>query len=177
MLRVCDGELDCLGVLFERHHAALFRYYARVSGDAEASQDLVQEVFMRILRYRKSFRGESQFTTWMYRIARNAHIDQGRKWSNETPLDEQSKQAANHDAQHRLSAGEYNESLDILGQAMAKLPEDKREILILSKFQDLKYSAIAEILDCSVENVKVRVHRALSDLRKVYSQISGEPVQ
>jgi RNA polymerase sigma-70 factor (ECF subfamily) len=175
MLRVRDGELDCLGVLFERHNNALFRYYARVSGDHDASKDLVQEVFMRILRYRKSFRGESQFATWMYRIARNAHIDQGRKWTNETPFDENFDQAAERPA--RGGAGEYNEQADLLRQALAKLPEDKREILILSKFQDLKYTDIAEILDCSVENVKVRVHRALTDLRKAYCQISGEPVQ
>ncbi|HLX11690.1 MAG TPA: RNA polymerase sigma factor, partial [Bacteroidota bacterium] len=64
--------------------------------------------------------------------------------------------------------------VELLQRALERLPADKREIIVLSKYQDLKYSVIAELLGCSEENVKVRVHRAIAELRKIFMELSGE---
>src|ERR1700752_4107653 len=79
MLAVRDGEGDKLGILFERHHTALFEFFSRMTGNRVASQDLVQDVFFRILKCRNTYRNESQFTTWMYHIGRNPRFDQFKK--------------------------------------------------------------------------------------------------
>src|SRR2546425_12656711 len=79
MLAVKAGDLDKLGILFERHHTALFEFFSRMTGNRAVSQDLVQDVFFRILKYRNTYRNESQFTTWMYHIARNTRFDQFKK--------------------------------------------------------------------------------------------------
>jgi RNA polymerase sigma-70 factor (ECF subfamily) len=67
-----------------------------------------------------------------------------------------------------------DERQELLHQAMAELTVEKREILVMSRYQDLPYGAIAELLGCSVDAVKVRVHRAVNDLRTIYLRLSGD---
>src|SRR5688500_5866580 len=86
MRLVRQGELEKLGLLFERHHRALFNFFSRLTGHRGLSEDLVQEVFLRILKYRDSFKAEHGFATWMYQIARNVNFDQMRKRTRETGL-------------------------------------------------------------------------------------------
>src|SRR5580692_10279932 len=75
---VSAGELSKLAVLFERHHRGLFRYFVSLNRDRELSEDLVQDVFFRVLRYRASYDPSRAFTAWMYQIARRANLDRGR---------------------------------------------------------------------------------------------------
>ena len=75
MLDVSNGQVGKLGVLFDRNHRKLFDFFIRMTRSREVSEDLVQDVFFRILKYRATFRAGSRFTTWMYHIARNARID------------------------------------------------------------------------------------------------------
>jgi RNA polymerase sigma factor (sigma-70 family) len=79
MGEVRSGDLDKLGLLFERHKDALFGYFYRNTHSAEISEDLVQSVFLRILKYRARFSGDGKFTTWMYHIAHNVHTDHFKK--------------------------------------------------------------------------------------------------
>src|SRR6188768_891338 len=79
MLKVKDGDLDRLGLLFERYKKPLFGFFYGMNKDAELSEDLVQNVFFRILKYRYLFRGEGDFRTWMFHIARNVSHDHYRK--------------------------------------------------------------------------------------------------
>jgi RNA polymerase sigma-70 factor (ECF subfamily) len=71
MLKVRDGDLDRLGLLFERYHRCLYRYFYRLTSQRQTSEDLVQEVFERMLKYRHTYTGKGKFLTWMYQIARN----------------------------------------------------------------------------------------------------------
>ena len=73
-----------------------------------------------------------------------------------------------------LEQMEKTQDQELLQQALAHLPIDKKEILILSRYQDLCYEAIAELLGCSVDTVKVRVHRAMNELRRIFFQLSGD---
>jgi RNA polymerase sigma factor (sigma-70 family) len=89
MVAVQAGDLSRLGDLFERHHRALFQFFLRLTGDSQASEDLVQDVFLRMLRYRATYQPGSQMRTWMYRLARNAHIDRYHSRSPEASLEDQ----------------------------------------------------------------------------------------
>jgi len=171
MQKVRDGDLAKMAVLFERHHRALFRYFVRLTGNPEFSEDLVQEVFFRMLKYRHSFQDGSPFASWMYQVARNAHVDGVHKRKAEAPLEALEPPSAQPDAVEVLGR---RQDLALLRRALAALPVDKREVLVLSRFQSLKYEQIAEILNCEVGAVKVRVYRAIKALSQIYFELAGE---
>jgi RNA polymerase sigma-70 factor (ECF subfamily) len=171
MIQVRDGDLDKLSLLFERYKKPLYGFFYGMNKDAELSEDLVQNVFYRILRYRNVFRGDGDFRVWMFHIARNVRNDHFRKdkiklkepverWNDklqasEGPLDEAIRQ----------------DNMRMLSAALAILPEEKREVLLLSKFQNRNYRDIGEILGCSEGAVKVKVFRALQELKEVFFRL------
>src|SRR5437016_14503234 len=79
MAQVGNGDVAKMAVLFERHNRGLFRYFVSLNRNRELSEDLVQDVFFRMLRYRASYDPNQSFTAWMYQIARNANVDQAQK--------------------------------------------------------------------------------------------------
>jgi RNA polymerase sigma factor (sigma-70 family) len=174
MLKVKDGDLDRLGLLFERYKKPLFGFYYGMNKDAELSEDLVQNVFFRILKYRYLFRGEGDFKTWMFHIARNVNNDHYRKnkLRKTEDVDSWSERLGHSDIY--TAQVQQSEELKMLSMAMDRLPEDKREILLLSKFQDMKYKEIGGILGCTEGAVKVKVFRALQDLKEVYKQLEKQ---
>jgi RNA polymerase sigma factor (sigma-70 family) len=172
MAQVREGRVEMLAILFERHHVHLYNFFLRLTHERPLSEDLVQEVFLRILKYRQTYRGESRFTTWMYQIGRNAHIDHVRARRPEIPIDEVWEQEPSPQPQPAQKA-ESEQEADLLARAMERLPLGKREVLLLSRFQNLKYQEIAEMLACSVQSVKVQVHRSLKDLRRHYLELQG----
>jgi len=172
MLKVKAGDLDRMGLLFERHNRALFNFLFHMSHKREASEDMVQNVFYRMLKYRHTFTEESNFTGWMYHIARNVLKDQVKKYQLATQYD--------HIDDHEekigggTSADEYLEKKQAkaeLYEAMRKLSDDNREVLTLSKFQELKYNEIGQILGIAEGAVKVRVYRAMQELKNIYTKI------
>jgi RNA polymerase sigma-70 factor (ECF subfamily) len=163
MLQVRNGDSETLGVLFDRYHAPLFNFYARLMGDRTVGEDLVQEVFLRILRYRESYQPGTPFRPWIYQIARNARMDYYRKTPRQVPFQPEMV----HSVAPPDSAQQEQEAA-LLHRALQQLPEEKREILILARFQELKYTEIAGLLGCELNTVKTRIHRALQDLRKVF---------
>ncbi len=177
MRQVRDGEVEKLGVLFERHHPSLFNFFARLTGNREFSEDLAQEVFLRMLKYRQSFRPENQFRSWMFQIARNVHFDGLRRHYREARLSEAEADALAETPCPRPQpdrlAGQQSE-ISLLEQALDRLPVEKRELLLLARVQNLKYAEVAEILGCEVATVKVRVHRALAELREIFQKLTGE---
>jgi RNA polymerase sigma factor (sigma-70 family) len=128
-----------------------------------------------MLKYRQTFQAGTSFTSWMYQIARNAHIDQARKRRLEIVPDDEttwdsvaSGEAGPHE---RL---EHAQQIRLLRRALDRLPLEKREVLVLSRFQNLKYSEIAEVLGCEVGAVKVRVFRAIRELGEIFVELSSE---
>ena len=172
MTHVRDGDVRQLAHLFDRHHVRLYNFYLRLTGRRDVSEDMVQDVFYRMLRYRQSYNPEGDFMAWMYRLARNVHRDRFRKWRHElsSPVEQEEPAAADPGPTEQL---EQKEHADLLQKALSRLQAEKRELLILSRYQELPYESIAELLGCSVGAVKVRVHRAMNDLRKEYFQLAG----
>jgi RNA polymerase sigma-70 factor (ECF subfamily) len=177
MAAVGTGEVQKLAVLFERHHKGLFRYFVSMNRNRELSEDLVQDVFFRMLRYRASYDAQQSFTAWMYQIARNASVDQAQKRRGEVigieEFTERRPEPAS-DAPGPEESAVRGQDLRLLKQALERLPADKKEILVLSRFQGMKYDELATVLGCEVGTVKVRVYRAMRALEQAYLTISGE---
>ncbi len=166
MNAVKQGELEQAALLYERYKLPIFNFFLYLRHSREQSQDFTQQVFYRVLKYRSTFQAEYGFRTWIYRIARNIHHD--------------------HYQQHILVLNEFTNNNDIaeeveesqddelamVTKALKKLPDDYREVLVLSRYENMKYEQIADVLDISVALVKVRVHRAIKALREVYFQLS-----
>src|SRR5882762_2284373 len=155
MLQVRDGTGETLGVLFERYHAPLYNFYTKLTGDRALSEDLVQEVFLRILRHRQTFRDGTPFRAWIYQIARNARIDHFRKSRPQVPFEPEMAPTVSpgDPAQQRQES-------ELLHKALMELPEEKRELLVL----------------CRVSTVKVRIHRAMQELREIFHQLQAAPI-
>lgn len=173
MLQVREGNLEKLGILFNRHQKTLYNFFLRLTNDRKSSEDLVQEVFLRILKYRHSYRGDGKFTNWMFHISRNAQVDFFKKQHREQAMSDDEQEIISQDA-NPGDALEQNQEIRLLRKALAQLPNEKKEVLILSRYQGLKYEDIAAIQGCQVGTVKARVHRAIKDLREIYFNLSGE---
>ncbi|UCH97540.1 MAG: sigma-70 family RNA polymerase sigma factor, partial [Candidatus Aminicenantes bacterium] len=158
-------NVKMLAVLFERYHVKMYNYFLRLTGNKSVSEDLTQEVFLRILKYRDTFRHESKFTTWMYKIGRNVHIDYLRKYKEEMPLEEKWEEEIAAESQPEQKTQEEQDMV-FLHRALSQLTPAKKEVLVLSRFQGMKYQEISQLLGCSLSTVKVQVHRAIKDLRE-----------
>jgi RNA polymerase sigma-70 factor, ECF subfamily len=173
MLQVKEGDLGRMGLLFERHYRQLYGFIFHMTGNREAGEDIVQNVFLRMLTYRKNFAGTGEFKTWMYHLARNVLNDYFKK--NKRELHKYPVENFNEKI-----AGEYFADMDIekkqelqtLHIAIMNLNEDNRELLLLCRYQELKYHEIAELLGITEGAVKVRVHRALNQLKRYYLKIA-----
>lgn len=174
MLAVREGNVEKLGILFERHHRQLFNFLYRLTGNRLMSEDLVQEVFVRVLKYRHTYRGDYQFTSWMFRIARNVRIDYARQNPhNEKNVGEYVPEFVNP-APTPAESAEQQDEMRILLDALANLPEEKREVLLLRGFRGLKFEEIAEVMKCSVNTIKARAFRAIRELRTAIQQLKEE---
>lgn len=171
MEKVREGDLDRLGLLFERYKRPLYGFFYGINKDQDLSEDLVQNTFFRILKYRHLFRGDGDFKTWMFHIARNVSHDHFRKNKmNMKESVEKWQDRLGHD-ENRSNEMQQADEQQMLSMAMDRLSEEKREVLLLSKYQEKKYKEIGEILGCSEGAVKVKVFRALEELRVVYKQL------
>jgi len=177
MLAVRDGELDALGELFERHHGQLYGYLVKSTGHRNSAEDITQTVFQRMLKYRHTYRDNGSFTAWMYHLARRCAADHFRK-SAGAPVAVDPQHLIEHpdDSPH---AGQHEIARDdqaLLKAALAQLDHDDREVLLLSRFHDLPFVEVAQVLECSVGAAKVRAHRALRQLRDIYFRLQENPL-
>ena len=171
MAAVREGDLARLGLLFERHHKRLFEFLTRLTGDRHAAEDLVQDIFVRILKYRSTYRDGGSFETWLYRIARNARADFFRSRKPLAPIDDEVLERPETSAGpiRRLEAERDRARLE---RALMMLREDKRELIVLARFSGMKHEQIAELLGIDVGAVKVRIHRAVRELREIFLELS-----
>jgi RNA polymerase sigma-70 factor (ECF subfamily) len=169
MLAVRGGDLDKLGQLFERYHVRLYNYFHRQTRDEQLCEDMVQEVFYRMLKYRDTYRGDGKFTTWMYSIAHNARIDHFRRLKNRRHFTEEIDELVSTQPDPE-ELSERSSRHEVLYRALEQLSESKREVLVMSRFQNLKYEEISEILDCPVGTIKARIYHAIRDLRVFFNE-------
>jgi RNA polymerase sigma factor (sigma-70 family) len=168
MYKVKSGNLDCMTKLFNKYNNPILNYFFYLTGKIEDSRDLTQEVFLRLLKYRKSFNQGKNFKSWLYQVAKNTL----NNYSNSKPHNTIRFDNLNYN--ETLQAEIYNNYINedhLLYKSISKLPFDYKEILILSKFQGLKYKQIAALFSTTEASIKNKMLRALNKLREIYFEI------
>ncbi|TRX56308.1 RNA polymerase sigma factor [Fulvivirga sp. M361] len=172
MQQVKHGDLRKASDLFDRYNKALYNFFVKIMFDRDLGHDLTQNVFLRMMKYRKTYRGDKPFKAWLYQIARNVYADHFRKnkikYADLTDVEQVND--------HLMSVDEKlvnDEREKLLYISLYRLNTEQREILILTRFQEMKYEEVSQILDISVANVKVRVHRAMHKLKEAYLQLEN----
>jgi RNA polymerase sigma factor (sigma-70 family) len=161
MEKVKSGNIDYMTEIFNRYNNQILNYFFRLSGNLQDSQDLTQSVFLRLLKYSNSFNQSKSFKSWIYGVSRNmlnSHY--------------QTKKVItiNTENIYNLPDSNFtdNENDLRLYKSLNLLSDDYKELIILSKFQGLKYKEIADIYSTTEASIKNKVFRALDKLRKIY---------
>lgn len=170
MSAVKNGDVDLAAELYDRYSKRLYNYFVKISFNRDVGDDLLQNTFIRVLKYKHSYKEGKSFKSWLFQIARNVFADHLRqkkmRVSDYTEVSDMASQVA--DPMDRLS---QNEKEALLYKSMLNLNHETREIIVMSKFENMKYEDIAKVLDCSVGAVKVKVHRAINKLRDNYFEL------
>lgn len=174
MIKAQQGDQHSLGVLFERYKRVLFQFFYNLYNHAEVSEDLVQNVFIRVIRYKSKFNGEGEFKNWMFAIARNVSHDYLRKQKRKNTESIEAWEEKILDDVDLSGDIIQQEELALLRIALQRLDSEKREIIVLSKLEGMKYQNIAKLLDCTEGAVKAKVFRAMKSLKQVYSELAAK---
>lgn len=164
MQRVRDDDCDAFAVLVRRHQKMLLNFFAR-SGVQYDCEDLVQQTFLRLYRYRSRYVATAKVTTFLFLLARQVWIDELRRRKRQERLvaglaAEPQTTTVGAEAAEATASGEMD-----LGRALASLPEGLRQVVELGVYQELPYADIGKILGIPVGTVKSRMFNALAKLR------------
>lgn len=170
MEAVKNGDLQQASLLFERYNKRIFNFLAKMTMDREVAEDLTQNVFLRMIKYRNSYKEGNKFHAWIYQVARNVFSDHYQMNKNRKAdfVDVEKMSDRIQDLDDNLVLDEQEKTLH---QSMALLTEEQRELLVLTRFQHMKYEEVAMLMDTTVANIKVKIHRAMAKLREHYFQL------
>lgn len=167
--RVQRGDKQAFGLLVSKYQRKLMRLLSRLIRDAGEVEDVAQETFIKAYRALPSFRGDSAFYTWLYRIgintAKNYLVSQGRRAPTSTGFDSEEAESFEEGEQLRdintpermLLSKQIGETVE---SAMQALPEELRTAIVLRELEGLSYEEIAGIMDCPIGTVRSRIFRA-----------------
>jgi RNA polymerase sigma-70 factor (ECF subfamily) len=163
------GDAAAFGGLVERHRRQVYQVCYRFAGNHEDASDLAQEVFLRAYRALRTFKGQSAFGTWLYRIAVNVCLNKvaARQVSTE-PIHVREHEDA--EAEGAEAAVLRRERAAIVRAAIARLPKKQRATMILRMYHELPHEEIAAILGSSVGAVKANFFHALVNLRRILQE-------
>jgi RNA polymerase sigma-70 factor, ECF subfamily len=164
VVRAQEGDARAFEQLAQRHQAALYRIAVRLVGDPAEAEDALQEALLDAWRRIGRFRGESAFSTWMYRVVTNRCLGMLRR-RRPVPVEEIEAPAPAHDTPER--AAERDAGMAALGRALARLPDEQRVCFVLRELEGLSYAEIASITGASEDAVRGRIHRARTRLAEV----------
>jgi RNA polymerase sigma-70 factor, ECF subfamily len=157
---VAHGDTEAFGILVRRYEDFVFTLARGIVGSEEQAKDISQEVFLRAYRALRRFEKKSCFKTWLYRIAYNTSLSHLKKMPNNMESIEDSiREIESHDS------GPHPAKY-LLRKLINKLNPELKAVIIFHYYDDLKYEEIAEILDCPIGTVKVRLFRAKHELKK-----------
>ena len=171
MDKVKGGNLKYLEDLFDRYQRKLYNYFVKCTQDWEEGNDLTQQTFVRVMKYRTSYQTGKSFEIWLFQIARNLVRDHFRKMkvhNDQFDFVEEIPDRIEEVNDDQL------EKEQVLYQALALMDPDKRELLVMAKMQGMKYEDIAQIREVSVGATKVQVHRAVAKLRDIYKDLEAK---
>ena len=172
MLRVREGDDTSFGLLLERHRGPVVHFLYRMVQNQAVSEELAQEVFLRVYRSRETYEPTAKFTTWLFRIAthvalnsiRDRKKEKGHESLDEEMLDGMERQVA--DRQQTVEQEMVHEvKLREVRQAIEALPAKQRAAVLMHKYEGLDYEQIAGVLSCSESAIKSLLFRAYESLR------------
>ncbi|UJH68820.1 RNA polymerase sigma factor [Allomuricauda sp. SCSIO 65647] len=159
MQEVAQGNLEMLRILFDRHHLHVFNFLYKMSGDKMLSEDLTQDVFYKVIKYRSSYKN-GRFLSWLFTIARNSlktHFTRNKEMHTDLEqLADQTIEEKNDEAHSQLHL------------ALSKLETSDREVIILNRFHEIRYQELAEIMGSTTGAMKTKVSRAMKKLKNIY---------
>jgi RNA polymerase sigma-70 factor (ECF subfamily) len=164
VVRAQEGDIRSFEILARRHQAALYRLAVRVLGDPGEAEDALQEALLDAWRRIGRFRGDSAFSTWMYRVVTNRCMSMLRS-RRPVPVDRLDETAAASDSPERRV--ELDAGMVALGRAVAGLRDELRVCWVLRELEGLGYTDIAHITGASEDAVRGRIHRARVQLAEV----------
>jgi RNA polymerase sigma-70 factor, ECF subfamily len=175
VIRACqEGDREAFRLLFEAYRDRVFSIACYSLGDEAAADDVTQQIFVKLFTRIGQFRGESEFTTWLYRLVINSCLDERRKQRRFLPVEEFGPVSK---AIHRKSPESGYERREIAGsvrEAIGGLKPKMRLPVLLKYIEGLSYEEIAEVLGCSKGTVASRLNRAHKALAKRLSHLRGE---
>lgn len=172
MVAVKGGKTEKLAFIYEKHKKRFFNYFVKMTFDHEMSQDLLQNLFVRILKYKHTYRMSQPFLPWSYRIARNLVYDSSKKKNpaeSGIEIEKISDQLSDFSEDRQVIDREEKLML-----VMLKLPPERRELITWTKIEGMKYEDVARIRETTVGAIKVQVHRAMAQLKTLYFESNGE---
>jgi len=169
LLRARNGERESVEILFNRQREAIFRLCYQILQERESAEDAAQEVLLRAFEKMPSFRGESEFSTWIYRIALNFCLEKQRALARRTALFD--GEVENHDSP---DFARHVDSKLALVQTLDQLPEYLKIALILREWHHKSYEEIALILGIPVGTVKSRINEARKRFKQLWEAQNGD---
>lgn len=168
--RAQEGEPRAFEALVRRWERPIFSLAYRLVGSDEDARDVCQETFLAAFRNLRSFRGEAKFSSWLYRIALNAcHSRQRQQPTEQVSLEEQAE-TRGFDPPDPASAMDARlfqaERAQLVRRALAALPADMRQVIVMKEYEGLKFHEIADALGIPVSTVKTRLYAGLNMLRR-----------
>lgn len=173
MQDLAQGDQRAAGILYDRYHEKVYGYFVRMTHDREASQDLTQNVFLKVIRYCQSWKGDKVFAYWLFHIARNIMVDYYRGNRHFAELDKEPEVAA-REQEEAIRNTDTRESYELLLEAMSKLTPENRELIELNRFQGFSYKEIAATINSTENAVKVKTFRAIQKLKEIYEKVIVE---
>jgi RNA polymerase sigma-70 factor, ECF subfamily len=180
MLRVKDGDSASFTLLLERHRTPVIHFLYRMVQSQAIAEELAQEVFLRVYRSRATYEPTAKFTTWLFRIATHLALNSLRDRKKEKG--QESLDAADNDrttgiqvADHQLTVEQslvHRVKLNEVRRAVEALPEKQRAAVLMHKYEEMEYSQIARVLNCSESAVKSLLFRAYETLRSRLSHMA-----
>lgn len=169
--RCLAGRTEAFGLLVERYQHRLYGTLVHVVGSADQARDVAQDAFLHAFEKLATFRGQSAFYSWLFRIALNAAVSARRKTSRiQGSIDATREATGDEPVDGRSGAAPWHamhvsDRQRLVRQALADLPDEYRTALVLKEMDELKYEQIAEILGVPIGTVRSRIHRARRELR------------
>jgi RNA polymerase sigma-70 factor (ECF subfamily) len=164
MLRFKEGDREAFALLFSRYTRAMINFAYRFVRNREMAEELAQEIFLRIYEGAGGYQAQAKFTTWLYRIATNACLNEIRKPRNRAshaPLEEALSIGCAAASGERLERQAVSLAIR---SVLDQLPDKQRVAFILNKYQELSYSEVSEVMKLSDKAVKSLIHRAKETL-------------
>jgi RNA polymerase sigma-70 factor, ECF subfamily len=172
MLRVRAGDDTSFGLLLERHRGPVVHFLYRMVQNQAVSEELAQEVFLRVYRSRETYEPTAKFTTWLFRIATHVALNSIRdrkKEKGHESLDEEMLDGLERQVADRQPTVEQQMVHEVkrreVRQAIEALPAKQRAAVLMHKYEGLDYAQIASVLDCSESALKSLLFRAYESLR------------